>query len=381
MRYHIEYIDSLGNRKKDVFIGNLSKIQEKLQKKGSILLKKELLKNEKFKDVIVSSFFSTLSDFMNSGVGISKTLFVLQNSDDKKISSLSSQIHKYIIEGRSFSFAIRQLNIVPDTIYSIIQSGENSGKLAESFVVANKYMEDMKNITKDAMKSLSYPMFLLIIAFAGLLANNFFVIPKILDSEMVQMFGEESFSMLNSLKMIVSISCFSMLMLFIVSITFYIVFKKNPKIIAKLRIKLFRKLFTNKLYYVAFFNLYQLLKSGVKLSIALNIVHDSSSNKLIRSEFKNAINEVDKGNNFIEGFKHIESEEKILLKNATNQQVIERILYNVYRRYEKEYVNTIKKIVPIINITAIIIILFVVGSTASVVLGSQASLMNNIVNF
>lgn len=381
MRYHIEYIDSLGNRKKDVFIGNISKIQEKLQKKGSILLKKELLKNEKFKDVIVSSFFSTLSDFMNSGVGISKTLFVLQNSDDKKISSLSSQIHKYIIEGRSFSFAIRQLNIVPDTIYSIIQSGENSGKLAESFVVANKYMEDMKSITKDAMKSLSYPMFLLIIAFAGLLANNFFVIPKILDSEMVQMFGEESFSMLNFLKMVVSISCFSMLILFIVSIIFYIVFKKNPKIITKLRIKLFRKLFTNKLYYVAFFNLYQLLKSGVKLSIALTIVHDSSSNKLIRSEFKNAINEVNKGNNFIEGFKHIESEEKILLKNATNQQVIERILYNVYRRYEKEYVNTIKKIVPIINITAIVIILFVVGSTASVVLGSQASLMNNIVNF
>lgn len=81
-------------------------------------------------------------------------------------------------KGQSLSKSMQQHpNIFSPVIVSIVEVGENTGKLSEAFAQIHQYLEFEANTRKQIKNTFRYPLFVLISILSAFVALNIFVIP------------------------------------------------------------------------------------------------------------------------------------------------------------------------------------------------------------
>lgn len=276
---------------------------EMIQKQGIIItLIKESEAKKSFGKI---SFFKNVPEkdivFMARQIS---TLFEANVSAHKAFSLIADQTEHPILKeqilavvesissGNSISQSLSNYpNTFSNFFVNMVRSGEESGKLSQTFIFLADYMERQYELTKKTKNAMIYPAFVIVIFFGVMILMMRFIIPKL--GEMILQSGQEVpvFT-----KIVLSISQFFvdygliMLIVFGVGMSFLISFLKSSagklwvdraKITTPALKELFQKLYLARIAD----NLDTMLSSGIPiirtLDVTANVVGNSIYERVI----------------------------------------------------------------------------------------------------
>lgn len=375
--YLVEYLDRSGVRQTQEIVGiTEQEIRETMAKEGKVCIsvKKQMFgfgQSKIKKEEIIASFVA-IGDLLSSGISLSRAIGPVINSfpKDSKFAAVLTHIGKVVKEGKSFSQGMSaHTHVFGQEIITMIEAGETSGKLAQTFISAGDYIRTMEEVRGELIKKLTYPAILLGVAAISLLLNSIIVIPKLMSSPMFkaalkQSEGKHDMStkligIIQQMKYIVP-SGLAIVAAIIVSIIVY--YKTNQETCEKYLVKIpvAKQLMFYQAYYVSFLAMSNLMSVGVRLEQALLIAGKANRMITVKAEFEEARKYLKQGQPFTKGISSLNPIERTMLDTA---QSLDRIKYNfdlISKRFYKSYIDATKKIAPKVYTLAIVLVCCVI---------------------
>ena len=117
-------------------------------------------------DEYVSSFCLEMSLLLHAGIGIEDGLYLLiEDEKDKKAKKLLNSLADLLAEGKPFSEALRETDGFPKYVGDMIETGEQSGRLEQSFQALSEYYDRQVQLTSQIRSALLYPVILMVLMF------------------------------------------------------------------------------------------------------------------------------------------------------------------------------------------------------------------------
>ncbi|EKO3514300.1 type II secretion system F family protein [Vibrio fluvialis] len=164
-------------------------IQVKKIKKGSVSVLTRLTNRVKTKDITILT--RQLATMLTTGVPIVQALKLVGDNHRKaEMKSILAQITKGVEAGTPISKAMRTVSTHFDALYvDLIQTGEQSGNLAEVFERLATYREKSEQLRAKVIKALIYPSMVILVALGVSYLMLTMVIPEF--ESMFKGFGAE----------------------------------------------------------------------------------------------------------------------------------------------------------------------------------------------
>ncbi|EKO3961666.1 type II secretion system F family protein [Vibrio fluvialis] len=164
-------------------------IQIKKIKKGSVSVLTRLTNRVKTKDITILT--RQLATMLTTGVPIVQALKLVGDNHRKaEMKSILAQITKGVEAGTPISKAMRTASTHFDALYvDLIQTGEQSGNLAEVFERLATYREKSEQLRAKVIKALIYPSMVILVALGVSYLMLTMVIPEF--ESMFKGFGAE----------------------------------------------------------------------------------------------------------------------------------------------------------------------------------------------
>ncbi|ENF8749984.1 type II secretion system F family protein [Vibrio fluvialis] len=164
-------------------------IQVKKIKKGSVSVLTRLTNRVKTKDITILT--RQLATMLTTGVPIVQALKLVGDNHRKaEMKSILAQITKGVEAGTPISKAMRTASTHFDALYvDLIQTGEQSGNLAEVFERLATYREKSEQLRAKVIKALIYPSMVILVALGVSYLMLTMVIPEF--ESMFKGFGDE----------------------------------------------------------------------------------------------------------------------------------------------------------------------------------------------
>ncbi|ELI5738574.1 type II secretion system F family protein [Vibrio fluvialis] len=164
-------------------------IQVKKIKKGSVSVLTRLTNRVKTKDITILT--RQLATMLTTGVPIVQALKLVGDNHRKaEMKSILAQITKGVEAGTPISKAMRTASTHFDALYvDLIQTGEQSGNLAEVFERLATYREKSEQLRAKVIKALIYPSMVILVALGVSYLMLTMVIPEF--ESMFKGFGVE----------------------------------------------------------------------------------------------------------------------------------------------------------------------------------------------
>ena len=146
---------------------------------------------KKIKPLDIAFFSRQMATMMQAGVAIIMSLeMIIKGTDHGGIKKLSEDLKEQLEGGSNFSDALKSHPDQFDKLYcSLVYAGEQSGTLEVMLGRIATYKEKTESIKKKIKKALTYPIAILIIAFAVTVILLVFVVPTF--EELFSGFGAE----------------------------------------------------------------------------------------------------------------------------------------------------------------------------------------------
>ena len=124
-----------------------------------IFMSKRVLSNE-----YVSAFCLEMSLLLHSGIGTEDGLYLLaEDEPSKKNKAMLKAMAEVVAEGRPFSDAIREAGCFPKYVADMIDTGEATGRLEQSFRALADYYERQVQISNQIRSAILYPVILMVL--------------------------------------------------------------------------------------------------------------------------------------------------------------------------------------------------------------------------
>lgn len=122
-------------------------------------MKKRMLSNE-----YVSSFCLEMSLLMHAGIGTEDGLYLLLEDESvKKRRKMLESMVDVVADGRSFSEALRETGVFPKYVSDMVETGEQTGRLEQSFQSLSTYYDRQSQLSAQIRSALMYPAILLVL--------------------------------------------------------------------------------------------------------------------------------------------------------------------------------------------------------------------------
>ena len=140
---------------------------------------REHLKTKKVKTLDLIFFSRQMYTLLRSGIPILAALRDLEKSThSKNMQQAIEDIHESLGNGLELSTALRQHpDIFPPLFASIVEVGESSGNLDESFHMLATYLDKARELGNNIRSALRYPLIVVAAIISALIIVNLFVIP------------------------------------------------------------------------------------------------------------------------------------------------------------------------------------------------------------
>lgn len=354
---------------KERMVGTETDIRNKLFKENKtvIAIKKEniLLRRRVKKDEIII-FFTALGDMLASKQKMSDAISIIIRSikRDSAIIPILSNIHESICKGKHLSKCLEpHANVFGVTTVSMIEAGENAGKLAETLRTVVKHEEIMESVKRNVVKQLIGPCFTLIVGILGFISTTQFLIPQLVSIQKKIGSGKVDnniyITILTSLSWLTPIFV-CIIIAFLVYVFAY--YKNNQEKAERtiIKIPVVNALLFYRSYYVAFSGLSNMLSVGVRLQQALPIISKSAKVIIIKKEFEEASLLINKGKLFANAFNNISDIERTSLTTAQKEDRLESVMGVIADRFYRLYINKIETVSPKIKYVVYALIVFLI---------------------
>ncbi len=122
-------------------------------------MSKKILSNE-----YVSAFCLEMSLLLHSGIGTEDGLYLLADDEpNRKNRDMLKNMAAIVGEGRPFSEAIREAGCFPKYVADMIDTGEMTGRLEQSFRALADYYESQVQISNQIRSAILYPLILMVL--------------------------------------------------------------------------------------------------------------------------------------------------------------------------------------------------------------------------
>ncbi len=258
---------------------------------------------EKIKTRDFTLFCRQFAIMLKAGLNIDKSVFILKNScKNQKLKGILEVVYNDLMKGKMLSESFSKYpKTFPVFFRNMVEIGETSGKLDLIFERLADYYEKEAKTKRKVKSALSYPIFLLIIAFAALAVIAVFVMPNF--SSMFDQFGAElpavskavinvsNFIQENILKIVLYV--FLIIVIFILLGKLKSVRRLYDKI--KLNMPFFRNLTIASITSRFADGFSVLLNSGIPLLSCVNTISKLLGNKIVEEKLQVVKNEISSG--------------------------------------------------------------------------------------
>jgi MSHA biogenesis protein MshG len=127
----------------------------------------------------LSMFARQMYTLCKTGVPISNAIkHLADGTSNKSMADALYGIVEHLEAGEDMATSMEYYpNVFPPLVTSMIKVGQSSGKLAESFLRINQYIEVESSTLKDVKSALRYPLMVVIALVGAIILINIFVIP------------------------------------------------------------------------------------------------------------------------------------------------------------------------------------------------------------
>ncbi len=312
------------------------------------------------------------------------TLFEAHVSANKAFSLIAEQAENQILKtqlrsvtndlasGISISQSLSQY---PETFSSffvnMVKSGEETGKLSETFIFLADYMERQYELNRKIKSALIYPAFVIAV-FLGVMVLMFtFILPKLgkMITESGQPIPVYTQIILKISDLFVNYGLF-VLIFFIICITTFIIFLKKPsgKIWLdnlKIKVPAIKTLF-HKLYLARIAdNLDTMLSAGIPIIRTLEVTSAVVSNRVYENIIKDVSEQVKSGVSLANAFaKHTEIPSMLsqMIRVGEETGMLGQVLKTLGKFYSREVDQAVDTIVSLIEPAMIVLLGVGVGT-------------------
>lgn len=258
---------------------------------------------EKIKTRDFTLFCRQFAIMLKAGLNIDKSVFILKNScKNQKLKSILEVVYNDLMKGKMLSESFAKYpKTFPVFFRNMVEIGETSGKLDLIFERLADYYEKEAKTKRKIKSALSYPIFLLIIAFAALAVIAVFVMPNF--SSMFDQFGAD---LPGISKAVINVSTFIqenilniILYVFLIIVIFILLgkLKSVRRLYDKIKLNMpFFKNLTIASITSRFANGFSvLLNSGIPLLSCVNTISKLLGNKIVEEKLQVVKNEISSG--------------------------------------------------------------------------------------
>ncbi|MDA7699555.1 type II secretion system F family protein [Opitutales bacterium] len=241
-------------------------------------------------------FLKRLHELHGSGMPIAESVKLLNlRLSDPYQKEIAASLWKELAEGRTLSRAMRLLpQYFSESSTFVVEAGEATGNLAPILAKIILHLEEKRDIRSKVLSSMTYPIFVGVVAFGVVLFFLFFLLPQI--QEMLDSLGGELNMMakilINGSNLVLTIGPFVVVAMLVGGGALYrwsktekggVVFDQNL-----LRVPLFGEI----IYLSELFQLSSLLAtliwSGIGLTENLRLCEKTIRNRFLRNQFRSA---------------------------------------------------------------------------------------------
>ena len=122
-------------------------------------MKKSTLSNE-----YISSFCLEMSLLIHAGIGLEDGIYLLiEDETDKKMKKILEKITDILGEGRPLSEAIREVGCFPSYVCDMVETGEQTGRIEQSFQSLSAYYDRQMQLNDQVRSAILYPSILMVL--------------------------------------------------------------------------------------------------------------------------------------------------------------------------------------------------------------------------
>ncbi|PTX17019.1 type IV pilus assembly protein PilC [Halanaerobium congolense] len=333
-------------------------------KEGLIIFKK--------KEFDLKFFASQLKIMLKSGLNLNRSLMIIsKQTKDESEADIYNEILKNIESGLSLAEALKEELVFTDLFTAVVQAGEESGSLVPVLASLENYYSSRDDLKKEIKQASFYPLTVIITVFLAAAFIFRFILPVFVD-----LFAEFSGELPLITRIFLKISSifnnyFLLILIFLIFLvmTLVILFKSKKRRVLKsqilLKLPLFSSLYQDLILTQIAIYLSLLLKSGLKLISALellkNIITDYHYQKFIQNTALN----ISKGASLTDCFsdsKYIPDLFYYLImtgeETAQMETMLERAGDYYYQKLKEEIARMLQYLEPfLITLTAIFVAL------------------------
>lgn len=112
----------------------------------------------------VSSFCLEMALLLHAGIGTEDGLYLLAEDEiNKKTKKMLEQMAETLADGRTLSEALREAGRFPKYVADMIETGERSGRIEQSFQALSSYYDRQMQLANQIRNALLYPVILMLL--------------------------------------------------------------------------------------------------------------------------------------------------------------------------------------------------------------------------
>ncbi len=336
-----------------------------------------------------SIFCRQFSVILNSGLTILEAVKILSQQTEKKSFKLTlEEVHLELQKGKMLSNILREnKETFPDFFTNMVQVGETSGTLDLVLERMANYYENEYKMTKKVKGAMTYPFFVVVIASAVVVLLLVKVIPMF--AEMLDSMGGNlpalTLFMMDLSNFLVNhfVTLFLVLSVGILVVVFYFSTEAGQyrKDYIKLNLPIIKNL-TRKVATAKFSrSMGMLLKSGIPIVRAIEIMGDLLSNKVLEEKFEETKNDVKSGKSIALAIEKIDVFPPLIYHMVSVGEKtgeLDDMLLRTSEFFDKEVEYAIEQMIGLIEPLLIVGLAFVVVSILLAVMLPMAEILQTI---
>ncbi len=356
----------------------ISEIKEKEDKKNILNFEISLFKKVSSKDIVIlSRQLATLFDAQVSALRIFRIMG--EQSENKALAEILFKVADDIQGGSTIANALSKYpDVFSDFYVNMVLSGEESGKLNETFDYLADYLDRTYEVVSKAKNALVYPIFVIVTFIGVMVLMLTVIIPKI--ALMIKDSGQEvpiytkavifASDFLRNNIIIFGIVLFAVILL----VVRYIKTEEGSRYFDELKLNvpyvgnLYRKLYLSRISD----NLNTMILSGIPILRALEITSSVVDNRIYKTVLVESLRDVKEGvslsNSFAKNGQYIPGILVQMVKVGEESGELGGILKTLSKFYQREVVNAVDTLVGLIEPVMIVSLGLGVGLLLAAVL-------------
>lgn len=329
-------------------------------------MKRKVLTNKE-----LVSFGTQMGMIIHAGIPAEEGISIMfEESNDEEEKQMLHTIYEELQMGNSFYEAIQKTEVFPNYVLSLVEIGEQSGRLDEVMTSVAKYYETQEMISKSIKSAVTYPIMMVIMM--GVIIFTLIIKVMPVFNQVYEQLGTSMSGMAAvTLQMGLTLSKYNVVFLTILVVLIlsflYLRFtpqgRKNALHLAS-HFKTFRQI-TDKIALSRFADGVSMsLKSGLDTDDSLKMLYSLVENERLQKKLEKCQSFIEEGELFSVAMNKSEiftGMQARMVQIASQTGVMDEAMEKVADQYEEEAFSKIQSMISIIEPTMIIIVSIIVG--------------------